>query len=136
MAATRRGGIVSIPGVYAGFIHGFLIGDAFDKGLTFRMGNTHVQHHLPRLLEHLQNGELHPQAIITHHMQLAEAERAYDIFDKHEEECRKVVPGPAADAPNLPRTAASTSDNLPCSVRMQKSPSACAASRAYFASAA
>ena len=43
MAATRRGGVVSVPGVYAGFIHGFLFGDAFDKGLTFRMGQTHVQ---------------------------------------------------------------------------------------------
>ena len=43
MAATRRGDIVSVPGVYAGFIHGFLFGDAFDKGLTFKMGQTHVQ---------------------------------------------------------------------------------------------
>ena len=43
IAAARRGGVVSIPGVYAGFIHGFLLGDAFDKGLTFKMGQTHVQ---------------------------------------------------------------------------------------------
>src|SRR5690606_38299585 len=43
IAATRRGGTVSIPGVYAGFVHAFLIGDAFDKGLTFKMGQTHVQ---------------------------------------------------------------------------------------------
>ncbi|VEC54820.1 oxidoreductase, Zn-dependent and NAD(P)-binding [Escherichia coli] len=42
IAAVRRGGIVSVPGVYAGFIHGFLFGDAFDKGLTFKMGQTHV----------------------------------------------------------------------------------------------
>ena len=40
IAAVR--GIVSVPGVYAGFIHGFMFGDAFDKGLTFRMGQTHV----------------------------------------------------------------------------------------------
>ncbi|WRL12846.1 glutathione-dependent formaldehyde dehydrogenase, partial [Pseudomonas aeruginosa] len=40
IAAVRRGGTVSVPGVYAGFIHGFLFGDAFDKGLTFKMGQT------------------------------------------------------------------------------------------------
>ena len=38
IAAVRRGGVVSVPGVYAGFIHGFLFGDAFDKGLSFKMG--------------------------------------------------------------------------------------------------
>ena len=43
LAATRRGGVVSVPGVYAGFIRGFLFGDAFDKGLTFKMGQTHAQ---------------------------------------------------------------------------------------------
>ncbi len=42
IAAVRRGGVVSVPGVYAGFIHGFLFGDAFDKGLSFKMGQTHV----------------------------------------------------------------------------------------------
>ncbi len=42
IAAVGRGGVVSVPGVYAGFIHGFLFGDAFDKGLTFKMGQTHV----------------------------------------------------------------------------------------------
>ena len=91
MAATRRGGIVSVPGVYAGFIHGFLFGDAFDKGLTFRMGQTHVQHHMPKLLEHIQNGELHPEVLITHHLKLDEAVRGYKIFDQKEEACRKVV---------------------------------------------
>ena len=50
MAATRRGGIVSVPGVYAGFMHGFLFGDAFDKDLTFKMGQIHVQKHMPKLL--------------------------------------------------------------------------------------
>jgi threonine dehydrogenase-like Zn-dependent dehydrogenase len=54
IAATRRGGVVSVPGVYAGFIHGFLFGDAFEKGLTFKMGQTHAQQHMPKLLEHIQ----------------------------------------------------------------------------------
>jgi len=91
IAATRRGGIVSVPGVYAGFIHGFLFGDAFDKGLSFRMGQTHVQKFLPELLEAIGNGRLAPQEIITHRMKLADAERGYAIFNDKEEDCRKVV---------------------------------------------
>jgi threonine dehydrogenase-like Zn-dependent dehydrogenase len=91
IAATRRGGTVSVPGVYSGFIHGFLFGDAFDKGLSFRMGQTHVQQHMPALLEHILKGELHPNAIITHRMPLPQAAEAYRIFDKKEEDCRKVV---------------------------------------------
>ena len=91
IAATRRGGVVSIPGVYAGFIHAFLLGDAFDKGLNFKMGQTHVQQHMPKLLGHIQNGELHPNVIISHHLRLADAAKGYKIFDKKEEDCRKVV---------------------------------------------
>ena len=95
MAATRRGGTVSVAGVYSGFIHGFLFGDAFDKGLTFRMGQTHVQQHMPALLEHIQNGMLHPEVIITHRLPLDQAAEGYRIFDKKEQECRKVVLTPA-----------------------------------------
>ena len=91
IAAVRRGGTISVPGVYAGFIHGFLFGDAFEKGLTFRMGQTHVQRFLPELLEYIESGRLHPDVIITHRMPLAEAASAYRIFDKKEEDCRKVV---------------------------------------------
>jgi threonine dehydrogenase-like Zn-dependent dehydrogenase len=91
IAAVRRGGVVSVPGVYAGFIHGFLFGDAFDKGISFRMGQTHVHHLLPELLEHVQSGRLKPDIIITHRMPLREAAEGYRIFDNKEEECRKVV---------------------------------------------
>ena len=91
IAATRRGGIVSVPGVYAGFIHGFLFGDAFEKGLTFKMGQTHVQQHMPVLLEMIQAGKLDPAAIITHRLPLEDAELGYKLFDKKEEDCRKVV---------------------------------------------
>jgi threonine dehydrogenase-like Zn-dependent dehydrogenase len=91
IAAARRGGVVSVPGVYAGFIHAFLFGDAFDKGLTFRMGQTHVQRYLPHLLELVRSGALHPERIITHHLPLSEAARGYEIFDGKEEKCRKVV---------------------------------------------
>lgn len=102
IAAVRRGGVVSVPGVYSGFIHGFLFGDAFDKGLTFRMGQTHVQRYLPTLLGHIETGALAPEAIITHRLSLEQAAEGYALFDKKEEDCRKVIltPGsPLIEAP-------------------------------------
>jgi threonine dehydrogenase-like Zn-dependent dehydrogenase len=91
IAAVRRGGIVSVPGVYAGFIHGFLFGDAFDKGISFKMGQTHAQRFMPKLLEHIQAGDLNPDIIITHRMKLAEAAEGYRVFNEKNEHCRKVV---------------------------------------------
>jgi threonine dehydrogenase-like Zn-dependent dehydrogenase len=90
IASVRRGGAISVPGVYSGFIHGFLFGDAFDKGLSIKMGQTHVQKFMPELLSFIEEGKLQPDAIITHKMKLADAAEAYKIFDKKEEECRKV----------------------------------------------
>jgi threonine dehydrogenase-like Zn-dependent dehydrogenase len=55
------------------------------------MGQTHVQKYMPELLEQIQAGALHPEAIITHRLALADAERGYEIFDKKQEDCRKVV---------------------------------------------
>jgi len=91
IAAVRRGGVVSVPGVYAGFIHGFLFGDAFDKGITFRMGQTHVQRFMPELLEYIQAGRLQRGDIITHRMKLADAAEGYRVFNEKAEDCRKVV---------------------------------------------
>ncbi|WP_313739066.1 zinc-dependent alcohol dehydrogenase [Pseudomonas sp.] len=98
IAAVRRGGVVSVPGVYAGFIHGFLFGDAFDKGLTFKMGQTHVQRYLPELLGYIEDGSLKPEEIVTHTLALEKAELGYKLFDKQQDDCRKVilVPGAAA----------------------------------------
>lgn len=94
VAATRRGGTVSVAGVYAGFIHGFMFGDAFEKGLTFKMGQTHVQQHMPVLLEHIGEGRLDPGVIITHRLPLAQAADGYALFDSKREDCRKVVLAP------------------------------------------
>ncbi len=98
IAAVRRGGIVSVPGVYAGFIHGFMFGDAFDKGLTFKMGQTHVHAYLPELLKLIEEGLLRPEEIVTHHMPLEEAAKGYEIFEKREEDCRKVILVPGMSA--------------------------------------
>jgi len=95
ISATRRGGTISVPGVYAGFIHGFLFGDAFEKGLNFASGQTHAQQHMPVLLEHILEGRLHPEIIVTHRMPLHEAERGYELFEKKLEDCRKVILTPA-----------------------------------------
>ena len=94
IASTRRGGVVSLPGVYAGFIHGFLIGDAFDKGLSFAMGQTHVQKYMPELLRFIEEGRLRPDEIITHRMRLADAAEGYAMFDEKRDGCRKVVMTP------------------------------------------
>jgi threonine dehydrogenase-like Zn-dependent dehydrogenase len=91
IAATRRGGVVSVPGVYAGFIHGFLFGDAFEKGLSFKGGQTHAQKFMPELLQRISNGELKPELIITHTMALEDAARGYEIFNEKQQACRKVV---------------------------------------------
>lgn len=91
IAATRRCGTVSVPGVYAGFIHAFIFGDAFDKGLTFKMGQTHAQALMPELLEHIGNGLIKPEIIISHRLSLADAAEGYATFDKAEDDCPKVV---------------------------------------------
>lgn len=104
IAAVRRGGVVSVPGVYAGFIHGFMFGDAFDKGLTFKMGQTHVHRFMPELLEHIEAGRLAPEAIISHRMSLEDAAKGYKLFDKKEEDCRKVILTPGDSTIVVPDT--------------------------------
>jgi threonine dehydrogenase-like Zn-dependent dehydrogenase len=99
ISATRRGGTVSVPGNYAGYIHALQFGEAFDKGLTFRMGYTHVQRYMPELLACIESGALKPEAIITHSLPLAEAPRGYRLFDRKEDNCRKVILTPAGAGP-------------------------------------
>lgn len=89
--ACRKGGTVSVPGVYGGLIDKFNFGAAFNKGLTIRMGQTHVQKYLPRLLAHIEKEEIDPSRIITHRLRLDEAARGYEIFKQKEDGCIKVV---------------------------------------------
>lgn len=91
IVACRKGGTVSIPGVYGGFIDKFPIGAAFSKGLTFKMGQTNVHNYLQPLLERIERGEIDPSCIITHRMSLNEAPRGYEIFKQKREDCMKVV---------------------------------------------
>jgi threonine dehydrogenase-like Zn-dependent dehydrogenase len=89
--ACRKGGTVSIAGVYGGVIDKFPIGAAFSKGLTFKMGQTHVPKYMGMLMDRIQKGDLDPSFIITHRLKLEEASQAYQTFNKKQEHCIKVV---------------------------------------------
>jgi threonine dehydrogenase-like Zn-dependent dehydrogenase len=89
--ACRKGGVVSIPGVYGGFLDKMPFGAAFAKGLTFKMGQTHVMKYMPRLLEHIAQGDIDPSFVITHRLPIDEAPRAYQTFRDHKDACIKVV---------------------------------------------
>ncbi len=83
--STRKGGRLSIPGVYAGVADKFPIGAIFGKGITVTGGQTHVHRYVPELLELVRDGSIDPSRIITAHMPLEEAPQAYELFkDKKE----------------------------------------------------
>jgi threonine dehydrogenase-like Zn-dependent dehydrogenase len=87
----RKGGTVSIPGVYGGVVDKFPMAAAMQKGLTFRMGQTHVHKYVPRLVDHIQSGDIDPSFVITHKMPLHEAPYGYDIFNKKRDGAIKIV---------------------------------------------
>ena len=89
--ACRSGGVVSVIGVYGGFIDKFPMGTVMNRGLTIRAGQCHVHKYMRPLLERIQKGEIDPTFIITHRMELADAAEGYDTFLHKEEECVKVV---------------------------------------------
>ena len=87
----RKGGTLSIPGVYIGMLDKIPMGPAMSKGLTFRMGQTHVQRYLRPLLEKIQSGAIDPSFVVTHRIPLAEAPQAYETFRDKKDGCIKVV---------------------------------------------
>jgi threonine dehydrogenase-like Zn-dependent dehydrogenase len=89
--ACRKGGIVSIPGVYGGFLDKIPLGAAFQKGLTFKMGQTHVMKYMKPLLERIEQREIDPSFVITHRLPLDEAPYGYRLFRDRKNECIKVV---------------------------------------------
>jgi threonine dehydrogenase-like Zn-dependent dehydrogenase len=92
--ACRKGGVVSVPGVYGGLIDKFPIGAVFAKGLTLRAGQTHVHRYMKPLLKRIVDGEIDPSMIITHRMSLDDAERGYRMFQNKEDQCIKIVMKP------------------------------------------
>jgi threonine dehydrogenase-like Zn-dependent dehydrogenase len=89
--ACRNGGVVSIAGVYGGFLDKMPMGSVMNRSLTIRTGQTHVQRYMQPLLERIQKGEVDPGAIITHRLSLDDAPHAYDIFKNKQDDCIKVV---------------------------------------------
>src|ERR1043165_7361827 len=71
--ACRKGGVVSIPGVYGGFLDKIPFGAAFQKGLTFKMGQTHMMKYMQPLLARIEAGEFDPSFVITHRLSLDDA---------------------------------------------------------------
>ena len=87
----RKGGKVSVPGVYIGFPDKLPFGAAMNKGLTFRMGQTHVQRYLEPLMDKIASGVIDPSFVITHRIGIADAPAAYKTFRDKLEGCIKVV---------------------------------------------
>ena len=94
IAACRKGGTVSIPGVYGGWLDKFPLGAAFAKGLTLKMGQTHMHRYLPLLLGRIERGDIDPSFVITHRVSLDEAPEMYRTFRDKQDDCIKVVMKP------------------------------------------
>ena len=87
----RKGGTLSIPGVYTATVNNFPMSAAMNKGLTFKMGQTHVQHYLKDLLAKVVDGEIDPSFVITHRGSLDDAPALYKTFAEKLDQCIKVV---------------------------------------------
>jgi threonine dehydrogenase-like Zn-dependent dehydrogenase len=91
LIACRKGGTVSVPGVYGGILDKIPFGAFVNKALTMRSGQTHVHRYMQPLLERIQEGEIDPSFVITHRLSLEDAPRGYEIFKEKEDDCIKVV---------------------------------------------
>ncbi|MGW7265178.1 zinc-dependent alcohol dehydrogenase [Streptomyces sp. NPDC054842] len=91
ITSCRSGGVVSVIGVYGGFIDKFPAGAWMNRSLTLRTGQCHAQRYMKPLLERIERGEIDPTRVITHTMPLSDAPHGYDIFKNKQENCEKVV---------------------------------------------
>jgi threonine dehydrogenase-like Zn-dependent dehydrogenase len=92
----RKGGTLSIAGVYGGFSDKFPMGAIMNKGLTIKTGQTHVHRFVPELLDFVKQGRIDPSFVVTHRLPLSQAPHGYDIFREKRDGCIKVVLDPAA----------------------------------------
>jgi threonine dehydrogenase-like Zn-dependent dehydrogenase len=89
--ATRKGGRISIPGVYGGIADKFPIGALMEKGLQIKSGQTHVQKFMPELLQMILDGKLDTTFLISHRLDLEDAAEGYKNFKEKQNEFTKVV---------------------------------------------
>jgi threonine dehydrogenase-like Zn-dependent dehydrogenase len=87
----RPGGTISIPGVYTGLVDKVPMGQAMNKGLTFRMGQTHVNRWTDDLLRRIDEREIDPSFVITHNVPLEQGPEMYNVFRNKQDNCIKVV---------------------------------------------
>ena len=87
----QPGGIISIPGVYSGLVDKIPFGLAMNKGLTMRMGQTHVNRWTDELLRMIVDKQIDPSFVITHTADLADGPELYRIFRDKQDSCIKVV---------------------------------------------
>jgi threonine dehydrogenase-like Zn-dependent dehydrogenase len=89
--SCRNGGIVSVIGVYGGFVDKFPMGQLMNRGLSIKTGQCHVQRYMRPLLERIQEGEIDPSFVITHKIPLSQAPDGYEMFKHKLDDCLKVV---------------------------------------------
>ena len=91
VTACRKGGTVSIVGVFVGFVDTFPLGAAMNKALVLRMGQMHAQRYIPMLLRRLADGQIDPSYLATHPMPLSEGVRGYELFEHKRDGCLRTV---------------------------------------------
>jgi threonine dehydrogenase-like Zn-dependent dehydrogenase len=91
ITCCRSGGVVSVVGVFGGFIDKFPSGSWMNRSITLRTGQAHVHRYMKPLLKRIENGEIDPTRVITHTLPLRRAPHGYDIFKHKKDHCEKVV---------------------------------------------
>jgi threonine dehydrogenase-like Zn-dependent dehydrogenase len=94
---VRKGGTLSIPGVYGGLLDKVPFGAAFGKGVTMKMGQTNMHNYMKPLLERIEKGQIDPSYIISHRITLDEAPEMYNIWRDKKENVTKIVIDPWAN---------------------------------------
>jgi threonine dehydrogenase-like Zn-dependent dehydrogenase len=92
--AVRKGGTVSIPGVYGGLLDKVPFGAAFGKGVTMKMGQTNMHNYMKPLLERIEKGDIDPSYIISHRISLDEVPNMYEVWRDKKENVTKIVIDP------------------------------------------
>ena len=95
--ACRKGGSVSVPGVYGGFIDKIPMGAYVNKGLTMKTGQTHMMRYMKPLLDRIEQGQIDPSFVVSHRVPIDKAPEMYKIFRDKQDHCTKVVLDPWAD---------------------------------------
>jgi threonine dehydrogenase-like Zn-dependent dehydrogenase len=96
--SVRKGGTLSIPGVYGGLLDKVPFGAAFGKGITMKMGQTNMHNYMKPLLERIENGQIDPSYIISHRITLEQTPEMYKVWRDKKQSVTKIVIDPCADA--------------------------------------